>query len=87
MNFLPGDAFIDWQRGADLLPEVAAANCLPWSDHDWEANSRVSGQDYLHQLASWHYHISVVGDPEINTIEQILTRCAGLHHIDLIAVP
>jgi FkbM family methyltransferase len=52
-----------------------------------EANSRVSGQDYLHQLASWHYHISVVGDPEINTIEQILTRCAGIHHIDLIAVP
>jgi FkbM family methyltransferase len=51
-----------------------------------EANSRVSGRDYLEQIQSWGYSISVIGTPEVDTIEAILTCSAGVDHIDLIAV-
>jgi FkbM family methyltransferase len=48
-------------------------------------NSRVSGRDYLAQLQSWGYSVSLVDAPEVNTVEAIVACSAGVDHVDLIA--
>jgi FkbM family methyltransferase len=50
-------------------------------------NSKISGNDYLAWLQSLGYRVSLIGDPEVNTIAAILGRCAGIDHVDLVAKP
>ena len=52
-----------------------------------EANSGVSGSQYLRLLSGFGYNISIIGRPYINTLEGILEAAAGIDHVDILAVP